>query len=316
MKTIILIAAILSLSIYVQAQNRIIMNNEETIKDAEFYSLKGELLIYLKEGSLHDLPADSVKYIVKNNEYYILEENGQLVSLEKLFLSGGENNSLTTTVKKSENLNVNKLSLQKTQTIPEVCSHPFIAYISPFSVFETDPNIKLSGEVRLADNFSFLQSAGICINNPLSFGRLYSNSDIKEGWVLNSFFKLYLSDYQQREGRNYLALEVFCKNVNYTDKSSVYMSDTSYYYYATEVPLNKTVYGSSIVFGHQISSNKFEADVYFGLGIRHIEVKGNTISSVYTEDMQTIMTSESYTDSKQMPYIRAGIRIGTNFGMR
>ncbi|MFH2095086.1 MAG: hypothetical protein ABIJ16_05245, partial [Bacteroidota bacterium] len=79
MKTIIIFSVLFSLAIAMTAQNHIVLKNDKTIKDARFYEINGDILVYEKDGSLHDIPASDVSKLVIDGRTFIINEKYEVL---------------------------------------------------------------------------------------------------------------------------------------------------------------------------------------------------------------------------------------------
>lgn len=295
MKTIIIFLALFSLAIAMTAQNHIVLKNDKTIKDARFYEINGDILVYEKDGSLHDIPADDVSKLVIDGRTFIINEKYEVLQYTKDY--------------KSTHINKECANNKNDQGD---CRNPLIIYISPLSLLETDPNFKLSGELNLGKKGSFILSGGKCVRNPVSLSTAFNNSSLDRGYLFSAGVKYFINYRKKQMEGLYFSAEVSHKKVFY-DNDVLLANPDSFYFYGCNITDSKSVWGSSILMGEQIRKGNLVIDLYAGFGARHIVTSGTNITARYDETEQIIREDLPYTYSWYMPHLKAGIRLGVWF---
>lgn len=310
MKKIIVFIAFINFAQMVISQNKVILKNKQTIKKAKLYKLNEQVLTYEKEGSLHDILKTNVLYVVIEGERFSLDELKSPISIKNTNDSIVSNNKVNIALIEKEDEKIEAKNISNTkQTITAIETDVYsknILYFYPLSLLESDPNLYLGYELKINTNLSFIQSAGLYFNNPVSLQTL-SGRDIKHGIKLNSELKYYYNNINHKR-RNYYGCGLMAKQVNYKDNSyNLYENDN-----VTGVVRNeevKKILALNFIVGRQYIHENLIIDIYVGAGIRvkHISEKN---SSTNTDYFMNYGISSNYEYNQRMPNICAGIRFG------
>lgn len=266
----------------------ITLKNKKTIKNIRLYEIQPNVIVYEKEGSLHDLLIQNIKRIETSKEIIAFDKNNKPLRLQKKTMNAIDYNwqSPRQTTKGKA---VGKASSQMSNDKKKV-----FLKISPLSLLE--PFIPLQGGVELMLNKKnsiqqflglSLDDLGITSNTEFKYYRKFEDRHKKKSDVIN-----------RRRGK-YISAEYFYHKGQ--SSGQAYLG-TSYYY------SNEKNNGVHFKLGRQIVyKNNFVIDIFWGIGFMHQKLNWTkTTYNYYTTKPET----RSYNNSNYYPSGTVGIKIG------
>lgn len=317
------------------AQNKIVLNDNKVLDNVRLHKIYLYKIEYEKEGSLHDLLIDKIKYI-KLNADTMITFNGNIPIYKNLSIKETYANSIspdssivkkqvkTTTPftdtitnlvnSKTENIDVIKNACLK---IPSING---IIKFFPLSLLEPESSVQIGCEIPITKDFALEGSLGHYLFIPgLSIDFLNNktltdlkgiNTKLEFKWYCNE--NLFNPKNALFNGDNgfYFAGQMMFKQVHSTYSYEAYQ----YYdhYEKSKITVKSNVYKDVFVLnakmGYQIRIySNFIIDIYAGGGIRQKAIK-----TTYEPKINSYLTNNNRT-SEELPNVTAGFKLGWIF---
>ena len=281
----------------------IILKNKKTIKNIRLYEIQPNVIVYEKEGSLHDLLIQDIKRIETDKEIIAFDKNNKPLRLQKKTLDAIDYNWQQ---KKSPRQTTKGRLSEKAsgQTSNDKIDKYVILKISPLALLEPEGSIQGGIELMLDKNISIQQDLGYVFN---SYGSgLYG--EVIDGIISKTELRFYNKNFNgsdlkpsMKRKRNYIAPQFLYKHIQYGN-----------YAYSYRDNKNKDIYAAHLKFGRQfIYKNNTVLDIFLGFGFRH-RVDSWT-ATYYSYDYLTKKSTtetRNYRNKITLPGISAGFKIG------
>ncbi|MBW8050202.1 MAG: hypothetical protein FVQ77_07665 [Cytophagales bacterium] len=281
----------------------ITLKNKKAIKDVRLYEIQPNVIVYEKEGSLHDLLIQDIKRIETDKEIIAFDKNNKPLRLQKKPLDAIDYNwqSPRQTTKGKA---VGKVS---GQTSNDKIDKYVILKISPLALLEPEGSIQGGIELMLDKNISIQQDLGYVFNSYGSeLGLFYP--EIKQGLISKTELRFYNKNFNKsdlkpsmKRKRNYIAPQFLYKHIQYRGYDYSYRNNK-----------NKDIYAAHLKFGRQfIYKNNTVLDIFLGFGFRHkVDSWTYTYTSYDSWTKKSTTETRNYRNEITLPGISAGFKIG------